>query len=146
MLTMTVRQILARKGPEIISTTPETSVLDALALMAERNIGALLVLSDGEPVGMFTERDYARKIILRGKASKDTPVSAVMTSRVLGVGPDQTVEECMAIMTDKRIRHLPVSEDGKLLGMISIGDVVRSLIDEQRFVIQQLENYITGAR
>ncbi len=137
-----VRDILAGKGDAVISVTPETWVLDALRLMAEREIGALLVMTGGRPVGMFSERDYARQVILKGKASKDTPVQDVMTSRVVYVRPDQTVDDCMALMTDKRVRHLPVLEDGRVTGVVSIGDIVKAVISDKEFLIEQLENYI----
>jgi CBS domain-containing protein len=142
----TVSQLLQAKGSDVWSVMPGTSVYDALALMAEKNIGALLVLDGDELAGIFSERDYARKVVLRGKSSKDTPVSQIMTSKVVCVRPDQSIEECMALMTDKRIRHLPVLEDNRVTGVISVGDVVKAVISEQSFIIEQLENYITGAR
>jgi len=121
-------------------------VFDALQLMADKNVGALLVL-DGEKIaGIFSERDYARKIILKGKASKDTPVAEIMTAEVTTLRPEQSVEECMGLMTDKRIRHLPVLDGEKLVGLISIGDVVKAIISEREFIIKQLESYITGGR
>lgn len=141
-----VNQILRSKGNDIWSVSPQASVLDALHLMAGKDVGALLVM-DGEHVaGIFSERDYARKVILQGKASKDTPVQEIMTQRVIFVQPDQSIEDCMAVMTEKHVRHLPVMENGKLLGVISIGDVVKEIIAAQGFVIEQLENYITGER
>jgi len=138
--------VLASKADRTIHTiTPEASVFDALKLMAEKNVGALLVMSRAElPVGIFTERDYARKIILMARASKDTPVRDVMTSPVMYVSPDRTSEECMALMTEHRLRHLPVVDAGKLIGLISIGDLVKDVISEQKFIIQQLERYISG--
>lgn len=138
----TVKEILQAKSHKLLSIAPEASVLDALKLMAEKEIGALVVLQGDKLAGIFSERDYARKVILHGKASKDTPVSEIMTHKVVCVGPDQSVEDCMALMTDKRIRHLPVLEDKRVLGVISIGDVVKEVISEQRFVIEQLEQYI----
>jgi CBS domain-containing protein len=114
--------------------------------MAEKDIGALLVIEDELVVGIFSERDYARRVVLHRKASKDTPVQDVMTERVIYIQPDQDIQECMAVMTDKHIRHLPVMENGELLGVISIGDVVKAIIAEQGFVIEQLVNYITGDR
>jgi CBS domain-containing protein len=142
----TVKLYLQRKGSEVWSTQPEATVYEALRLMAEKDIGALLVLESGKVVGMFSERDYARKLILQGKSSKGTLVRDIMTSRVVCVSPQHTIEECMAVMTEKRIRHLPVMEADQVMGMISIGDVVKSIISEQEFVIEQLTNYITGER
>ena len=115
-------------------------------MMANKNVGSLLVLENGQLIGLFSERDYARKVILKGKSSRDTPVREIMSSRVVYVRPNQTVGECMALMTDKRVRHLPVIEDKQLVGLISIGDVVKAIISEQEFLIHQLENYITGDR
>jgi CBS domain-containing protein len=146
MLTTTVQQMLDAKDAAVHSVTPETSVYKALELMAEKNIGALLVMDVGSLVGIFSERDYARRVALQGKSSRLLAVKEVMTTRVLGIRPEQTTEECMALMTEKHIRHLPVKSGDRLVGVISIGDVVRAMIDEQRFVIQQLENYITGGR
>ncbi len=140
----TVAQLLRGKGHEVLSVPPETPVFEALKVMAEKNVGALLAVEGDRLVGIFSERDYARKVILKGKSSKDTPVREVMSSHVLYVRPEQTVEECMALMTDKRVRHLPVLEEGRLVGLISIGDVVKAIIAEQEFLIEQLQNYITG--
>ena len=139
-----VRDILKKKGAETHSVSPDTSVFDALKLMADRNIGAVLVLEADRPVGILSERDYARQVILKGKTSKDTPVREIMTSRVVFVRPEQSVEECMALMTDKRIRHLPVLEANRLIGIVSVGDVVKAVISEKQFRIEQLENYITA--
>lgn len=143
---VTVRQCLQSKGGDIWSIRPEISVYEALEMMAERDIGALLVLEGEKLVGIFSERDYARKVILQGKSSRDTWVSEIMTSRVVFVRPEQTIEECMALMTEKHIRHLPVLDGERLVGVISIGDVVKAIITEQQFVIEQLEHYITGER
>ena len=138
-------QILKSKPEQSVETvTPSTSVFDALKRMAEKNIGALLVMEDAKITGIFTERDYARKIILMGRSSKETPVSEIMTFPVMCVRPDQSNEECMALMTDNRMRHLPVVDNGKLIGLISIGDLVKDIISEQQFVIDQLKQYITG--
>ncbi len=142
----TVRQLLENKGHEIVSAKPDTSVYDALEIMAEHNIGALLVQDAGDLVGIFSERDYARKVVLKGKSSRGTVLGEIMSRKVACVRTDQTIEECMALMTDKRIRHLPVLEDDQLVGVISIGDVVKVVISEQEFLISQLENYITGIR
>jgi CBS domain-containing protein len=139
----TIRQILANK-PDIYSVPPATTVFEALTLMAEKNVGALLVTEGGQLKGIFSERDYARKVILMGKSSRETRVSEIMTSRVICVGPEQTAEACMALMTDKRVRHLPVLESERLVGVISIGDVVRAIVSEQQFTIRQLESYITS--
>lgn len=141
-----IRQLLDKKGSDIWSTTPDASVYDALLLLAEKNVGALLVLQEGELVGIISERDYARKVALRGKASVETPVREIMTEKVVTVSPQHTVEEAMALMTDKRIRHLPVVEEGQLVGIISIGDLVKSIIAKQEVMINQLENYISGTQ
>ena len=141
-----VRELLRIKGQETWSVTPDTPVYDALELMAEKNVGALLVLEGDTLAGILSERDYARKVVLKGKASKNTPVREIMSKNVVCVTPKQSVAECMALMTDKHIRHLPVIEDGKLVGVISIGDVVKAVISEQKFVIEQLEHYIAGDR
>lgn len=140
----TVRDLLTQKGRDVWSVAPDTTVYDALTLLAERNIGAVLVLEAGRPVGIFTERDYARQVILKGKASKDTPVRDVMTTRVVFVRPEQNIEECMAVMTDKHVRHLPVLEAGQLAGILSIGDIVKAVISEKQFIIEQLETYISS--
>ena len=142
----TVRQILQEKGSKLWTIRPDLTVFEALKIMADNNIGALLVVSKNKLVGIFSERDYARKVILQGKSSKDTAVSEIMITKVVYVRPEQSVEECMALMTDKRIRHLPVLDQGDLIGIISIGDVVKTIISDQEFTIQQLENYISGAR
>jgi CBS domain-containing protein len=141
-----VKQILQAKGSGALSISPDAFVYDALKLMAEKNVGTLLVLEKGKLVGIISERDYARKVILKGKSSLETPVREIMTDRVLFVRPEQTVEECMALMTDKHIRHLPVLVGDQVVGIVSIGDLVKASIDEKDFLIQQLENYITGGR
>jgi CBS domain-containing protein len=138
----TLKQVLQTKPPGVLSIAHDARVFDALKLMAEKNVGALLVMDAGQVIGIITERDYARKVILKGKSSLDTPVREIMTGEVLCVHPDQSVEECMALMTDKRIRHLPVTDGGKLIGVLSIGDLVKETISEQQFVIKQLESYI----
>jgi len=140
-----VRDLLAEKGNEVWGVTPETSVLDALKMMAERRVGALLVLERGKLAGLFSERDYARKVVLMGKASRNTPVKDIMSTDIVCVAPDQSTDECMNLMTENRIRHLPVMNDGELEGVISIGDVVKAVIEEKENVIEQLEHYITGS-
>ena len=140
----TVRQMLTAK-PAVYSVSPDDTVYDALAVMAERNIGAVLVVVDGELVGILSERDYARKGILKGHASKDTPVRHLMTSPVVSVPASWSVHHCMSIMTERRIRHLPVVDEGRLIGVISIGDVVRAVVDEQQFTITALQSYIASA-
>ena len=142
----TVRQILDKKGPFVWSISPSAMVYDAIKLMADKNVGALIILEGDLLKGIVSERDYARKVILKGKSSKDTPVQAIMSLDVITIRPEQSIDECMALMTEKRIRHLPVLDKQKLLGMISIGDVVKAIISEQQFTIKQLENYITGTR
>lgn len=138
----TVQQLLEGKRYRLVSVSPEDTVLDALKVMAEKEIGAVIVIQDGHLVGIFSERDYARKVVLQGKSSKDTPVREIMTEKVVCVSPDQTIEDCMGLMTDKRIRHLPVLEHKKVIGVVSIGDVVKEMLYEKEFVIQQLESYI----
>jgi CBS domain-containing protein len=140
----TVRHIIEGKSREVWSVSPETTVLDALTLMAEKNIGALTVLEGDALVGIFSERDYARKVILKGKSSRDLRVREIMTSSVVSAGPDQSVGEVMKIMTDGHFRHVPVVDGGKLAGIISIGDVVKEIIADQRSTIDQLSGYITG--
>jgi CBS domain-containing protein len=142
-----VAQILRSKSdPTVHTVVPSASMFDALKLMAEKNIGALLIMEGETILGMLSERDYARKVVLMGRSSKETPVRDVMTQPVLYVGPQQSTEECMALMTEKRLRHLPVLDDGKLIGLISIGDLVKDIIAEQNFVIEQLQSYISGQR
>jgi len=142
-----VANILTSKADSgVYSITPTASVFDALKLMADKNIGSLLVMEGAEIVGIITERDYARKIALAGRASPQTPVREIMSSAVMVVGPRHTTEQCMALMTQNRLRHLPVMDDGKLLGLVSIGDLVKDIISEQEFIIDQLERYITGER
>ena len=138
----TVSQLLQAKGREVHSVAPDARVFDALKLMAERNVGALVVLEGARLAGIFSERDYARKVILLGKSSHDIPVREIMTAKVITVHPGQTVEECMELMTEKRIRHLPVLEGERLVGMLSIGDLVKEVIAEQEQTIKQLESYI----
>ena len=140
----TVRQLLASKGSHVFSVSPEAPIIEALRIMAEKGIGAVLVVEGPRVVGIMSERDYARKVILKGKSSQDTPVREIMTERVVYARPEQTVPECMALMTSKRIRHLPVLEADRLVGVLSIGDLVKETISEQEFIIRQLENYIHG--
>ena len=140
----TVRQILKTKPFPIWSVSAETKTFAAIQLLAEKGIGALLVMTDDQLVGIFSERDYARKVALKGKSSLDTPVRDVMTTDVLVISPEDSNEYCMALMTDKRVRHLPVIENSKVIGIISIGDLVKDIISEQEFTIRQLESYIHG--
>jgi len=140
----TVKEILQVKGYDTWSVAPDVPVYDALKLMADKNVGAVLVIDAGNLVGIMSERDYARKVILKGKSSKEILVREIMTEKVLCVRPDQTVKECMTLMTDKRVRHLPILEDDRLIGVISIGDVVNSIISEQEYVIERLGAYIWG--
>lgn len=143
----TVAQILQSKPEHVVHTIrPTDTVFDAVRLMAQKGVGALLVMEGDQVSGIITERDYARKIVLMSRSSKETPVSEVMTSPVLYVRPNQTSEECMVLMTENRLRHLPVLENGTLVGLISIGDLVKDIISEQRFIIEQLEHYIAGDR
>jgi CBS domain-containing protein len=138
----TVRQMLAGRGP-VISVSPSATVFEALQRMADNNVGAVLVMSGDRLAGIFTERDYARKVVLRGLSSKSTPVGDLMTGKVYTVDTAWTADQCMALMTEQHIRHLPVVEGGRVLGVISIGDAVKAVVDEQHFVIGQLVNYIT---
>ena len=140
----TVQQLLDAKGQDIYRVQPDDMVLDALKIMEKENIGSVLVEEGDMLVGIFTERHYARNVFLKGRASPKTPIREVMKTEVICVQPEQTVEACMALMTEKRVRHLPVLRDGQLLGVISIGDIVKSIISEQQFTIEQLEHYITG--
>ena len=140
-----IATILQAKGRKVHSVAPETSVFDALKVMAEANVGALVVLNQGKLCGIISERDYARKIALMGRTSPGTQVKDIMATRVLCVRPEQTVHECMALMTAKAVRHLPVLENKVVVGIVSIGDLVKSVIGEQQFIIEQLETYIHGA-
>jgi CBS domain-containing protein len=140
----TVKQILDAKGYDIWSVNPADSVLDSLKMMSDKGVGALLVMNDEKLVGIVTERDYARKVILEGKSSADTTVQAIMSDKVLCVSPERTVDQCMALMTDKRARHLPVVDHKKVIGVLSIGDLVKAVISEQQILIDQLQHYISG--
>ncbi len=142
----TVKQLLQAKSRDIWTISPDDSVYEALRLMADRNVGALIVVDANRMVGIFSERDYARKVVLQGKFSRDTPVSDIMTREVFSVTPDHSIRECMAVMTQGRFRHLPVLMGDELVGVISIGDVVKAILSEQDFMISQLENFIGGGR
>jgi len=138
----TVAQMLEGKPTGVISINPDAAVLDALKLLAEKDVGAVLVMEGTRLVGIFSERDYARKVALKGKSANDTPVAEIMTRQVVFVTPAQTNEDCMALMTQKHIRHLPVIDKDRVLGVLSIGDLVKDIISEQQFIISQLEHYI----
>jgi CBS domain-containing protein len=141
----TVAHILRTKPSHAVYTTaPDSTVYEAIAAMAEHGVGALLVVEGERIVGIVTERDYARKIALAGRSSKETAVADVMTTQVLVVSPQQTTEDCMALMTENRLRHLPVLDNGRLVGLVSIGDLVKDIISEQRYIIEQLEHYVSG--
>lgn len=143
----TVRMILQKKGNRVWSLPPEATVYDAIAEMANKSAGALLVVTrEGELAGIISERDYARKVILKGKSSKDTHIAEIMSSPVVTVSPDLTANECLRLMTEKRIRHLPVVENGKVIGVVSIGDLVKAIVSVQAETIQQLTEYIAGVR
>ncbi|WP_072396817.1 CBS domain-containing protein [Hyphomicrobium sp. CS1GBMeth3] len=143
---ITVQHVLNEKGRKVHHVAPGSRVLDALRLMAEQNVGALVVSNEGHLSGIFTERDYARKIVLMGRTSLDTPVSEVMSKRVICARPDQTVEECLAIMTARTVRHLPVLDRKTVVGIVSIGDLVKAIIADKEFIIEQLEHFIQGDR
>ena len=140
----TVRQLLDAKSPEVYAVAPEAPVIEAIRLMALKGIGAVLVTEDQRVRGILSERDYARKIVLEGRSSKDTPVSEIMTRDVVTVTPDHVVPTCMQLMTERRIRHLPVLERGQVVGMISIGDLVKAVIEDQQHELEQLQRYIAG--
>ena len=142
----TVRDILREKGTQVYATSPDASVYDALQLMADKNIGALIVFEGDRMVGLISERDYARKIVLKNKFSRETAVSEIMSRDVVTVSPNRNLEECMEVITARRVRHLPVVEDDRVLGIISIGDIVKGIIEHKEFVIEQLEYYIKGWR
>jgi CBS domain-containing protein len=142
----TVRQLIDQKGGKIWSTNPDATVFDAVAKMDEKDIGSLVVMDGDEIVGVITERHYARNVVLKGKTSLATPVRDIMEKHVFIARPEQSVEQCMAVMTEKRVRHLPVVDGDKLVGIISIGDLVKSIIGDQKFMIGQLEHYIRGTR
>ncbi len=139
-----IQTLLKKKGYDVWSIAPDASVYDAIHLMAEKAVGALIVMDGPNLVGVISERDYARKIILEGRSSENTKISEIMSSEVITVGPDNKIEECMAMMTERRIRHLPVLDGDKVLGVISLGDLVKYIIAEQQFVIEQMERYING--
>jgi CBS domain-containing protein len=139
---ITVRHLLDRKGRALFAIAPEDPVLEAIRMMAERHVGALLVMRGTELLGILSERDYARKVVLLGRSSADTPVSTIMSSPVVSVSPEHSVQDCMRLMTERRIRHLPVLDGGRVAGMVSIGDLVKAVIEEQQQTIEQLESYI----
>jgi CBS domain-containing protein len=139
-----IQTLLKKKGYDVWSIAPDASVYDAIHLMAEKAVGALIVMDGQKLVGVISERDYARKIILEGRSSENTKISEIMSSEVITTGPDNRIEECMAIMTERRIRHLPVLDGDEVLGVISLGDLVKYIIAEQQFVIEQMERYING--
>jgi CBS domain-containing protein len=139
-----VSALLQSKGTQVFSVTPETKVFDAIRMMADKNVGALVVLAEGRVAGIFSERDYTRKVVLHGKSSKDTRVKELLSTPVISASPDSSVEECMRLMTTYRVRHLPILEGDKLVGVISIGDLVNWIISAQSTAIHQLQNYIAG--
>ena len=141
----TIAQLLNTKGNQIWSVEPKATIFEALEIMSEKEIGALLVMEDGKLTGIFSERDYARKVILKGKSSKETLVGELMTKKVFYIDSQKTINDCMAMMTAKRIRHVPVIEDNQVVGIVTIGDVVNQIISEQEVTINHLENYITGS-
>jgi len=142
---ITISRLLQQKGSSLYTISPDATIYEALQLLAEKNIGALPVVESGSLVGIFSERDYARKVVLKGKTSKDTLVYELMTSRVYYVKPQRSIDDCMRLMSDKHIRHLPVLDFGRLVGIITIGDVVKAIIDQQQRTINDLENYVSGS-
>ncbi|MGA9478404.1 MAG: CBS domain-containing protein [Desulfobacterales bacterium] len=142
----TARDLLREKGTQVYATSPDATVYDALQQMAEKNVGALIVFEGDRMVGLISERDYARKIVLKNKFSRETAVSEIMSRDVVTVAPDKNLEECMEVISEHRVRHLPVVEEDRVLGIISIGDVVKGIIDHKEFIIEQLEYYIKGWR
>ena len=140
----TIRQVLEKKGRDVTTIDPDETVFRAIEIMAEHDIGALVVVANDAPVGLLTERDYARQVILKGRSSRDTQVRDVMVENFQAVTPDASVDDCMLLMTDKHLRHLPVLENGRLAGLVSIGDLVKSVIDQQRSTIEQLVGYVSG--
>ena len=140
----TVRHLLEAKAPEVFAIGPDAPVIDAIRLMAEKRIGAVVVMQEGRLVGILSERDYARKIVLQGRSSKDTPVRDIMTGDVISVGLNDTADRCMQLVTDKRIRHLPVLDGGNVLGVVSIGDLVKAVIEDQQLELDQLQRYIAS--
>ena len=140
----TIKQILDQKGHDVLTVGPGDTVLRALEQMASRNVGAVIVTENDTPVGIFTERDYARSVFLKNRSSPTTPIRDVMSAALIFAQPEQTVDECMTIMSEKRFRHMPVLEEGKLIGVVSIGDLVKTIIDQQKFTIEQLQGYIGG--
>ena len=141
----TINQVLDKKGHDVLTVRPDDTVLRALEQMASRNVGAVIVMENDAPVGIFTERDYARSVFLKNRSSPTTPIRDVMSSELIFAQPAQTVDECMAIMSEKRFRHMPVLQEGKLIGVVSIGDLVKTIIDQQKFTIEQLQGYIGGS-
>lgn len=141
----TVKQLLETKPADIFAIGPDAPVIEAIRLMAEKSIGAMLVMEGARLVGILSERDYARKVVLQGRSSADTPVRAIMTADVITVTPNDTVERCMQIVTERRIRHLPVMEQGRVVGVVSIGDLVKAVIEDQQVELDQLQRYIAGA-
>ena len=142
----TVNDILQEKGAEVYSISPDAKVYDALQMMADKNVGALMVIENDTTMGLVSERDYARKIVLKGKLSRDVPVRNIMTTEMVCVHPNEDVERCMELMTNKRVRHLPVFDGDRLMGLVSIGDIVKTIIRHKEEIIEQLENYIKGKR
>jgi CBS domain-containing protein len=142
--THTIGEILNHKGSQVYTVSPDEMVFDAIEMMAEKNIGALLVTEHGQLIGIMSERDYTRKVALKGKSSKQTPVREILSGEIISATPDHTVEDCMRLMTEHRVRHLPVLDDGKIVGVVSIGDLVNSIISSQTTTIEQLQTYIAG--
>lgn len=143
-MSITVKQLIDKKGNEIHAISPDATVFDAIKLMSERGVGALLVMQDGRLTGVISERDYTRKIILKGRSSSSTTVQEIMTSNIITLTPDNNVDQCMALMNENQIRHLPIVEDGRVIGVVTIMDVIKNILSEKEFIIEQMEQYIAG--
>ena len=144
-MSITVKQLLDKKGNEIHAVSPDATVFDAIKLMSERGVGALLVMQDDQLTGVISERDYTRKVILKGRSSTSTTVQEIMTSNIITLAPDNNIDQCMALMNENQIRHLPIVENGRVMGVVTIMDVIKNILSEKEFIIEQMESYIAGS-